>query len=236
MKKAIAFLLFLFLLLSTSLAEASSVNSMNKPVETVRGFVIENTMFSDMENVFQQNTFSAEMSAVALSETQTLVFNPKQVDHLLPNLIMTLTDAESFTEDVDTLVSVLGSLIGTMQYLQDQFPDSFLFNDEMIAEYAESGVSYAVSEPEIWLWQESAGAVFIPVCFYENGSGMLVDGIYLLEVLVTDTGSLCYMLYNDSQCVVDYMAHVTIGAGNSPFQQALAFWYLQNHLLIDENS
>lgn len=239
-KRTLSVLFGAFLLFSVSLAEEPTsehvVSVLAESKKEVQGFVLPNSIFFGMDQFFRQADFSGELASVVLSETQTLIFNSKKTDHLLPNLTVTLTEAKSFTEDVDTLVSALGSLIGTMQYLQEQFPEEFLFNEELFEQYDDVGVSYAVAEPEIWLWQESARAVFIPVCFYENENGTLIDNMYLLEVVAADKGTLSYILYNDPQCVMDYMAHVTVSADGSPFQQALVFWYLQNHLLADEGS
>jgi len=228
MKRIIALCLIFLSLFSFALAE--------EPVEEaaqqmVRGFVIENDVFFALEESFRMADFSGMMSSVELSETQTLVFNPEPVDRLLPALSVTLMDADPFTEDADALAATLGSLIGVMQFLQEQFPDSFLFNEEMAALYADSGLSYLVAEPELWLWPASAGAVFVPVCFYENRRGTLIDDMYLLEILAAEDGALCYILYNDPQRVADYMEFVTVTADDSAFQYALAFWYLKNYML-----
>lgn len=201
--------------------------------QTVRGFVIADDVFFEMEKGFRQNDFSGDMASLALSDTQTLVFNPKQENRLLPNLSVSLASAEVFSEDLDALSTTLGSLIETMQLLQEQFPDSFLFNDELAASH-EAGISYAISDPEIWLWPESAQAVLIPVFFYENEHGMLIDDIYLLEVLAAADGTLYYILYNDPQHVVDYIAHVTISGSNSLFQHVLALWYVENQTMVNK--
>jgi hypothetical protein len=254
MKKIIALLLIAFSIFSMALAEqpAQDVTEISAeetvaeetaaeetgevPEEDtsdkmVRGFVIDNDVFFALEETFRMTDFSGEMSSVDLSETQTLVFDSKPVDRLLPTLSVTLSEADPFSEDADELASTLGSIIGVMQYLQEQFPDTFLFNDEMASEYETSGLGYLVAEPELWLWPDSAGAVFIPVCFYENARGTLVDDMYLLEVLAVEDGGLCYILYNDPQRVADYMEHVTVNADASAFQYALAFWYLKNYML-----
>jgi len=198
-------------------------------VTVVRGFVIEDGVFRAMDETFRQD-ISGVMSSIALNETQTLTFRPGLTDRLLPNLAVTVAGADSFAEDVETLAATVGSLIETLQVLQQQFPEAFLFNDEKAQAYAAVGLSYLVAEPELWLWPESAYAVLVPVCFYENEGGQLVDGIYLLEVTATSGGTLCYILYNDPQHVADYMAHMTVSADQSPFQHALAFWYVQNYL------
>ena len=244
MKRIIALFLILFSLFSVVLAEAPETEELpqEEPAEMeeisdeessqmVRGYVIENDVFFTMEENFRQADFSGEMGSVDLSETQTLLFNPTPVDRLLPALSVTITDADPFSEDADALAATLGSLIGVMQYLQEQFPDSFLFNEEMAAPYEDAGISYLVAEPEIWLWPSSAGAVLMPVCFYENRRGTLIDDMYLMEVMAVEDGGLCYILYNDPQHVADYIEHVTITADDSAFQYALAFWYLKNYML-----
>lgn len=253
MKRIIALCLVLFSMFSFALAEAPAQddaltiveeaaeetlgetdgtdNEVYEATQMVQGFVIDNDAFFALEEYFRTTDFSGEMSSVELSETQALIFNPSPVDHLLPTLSVTITEADPFSEDANELAATVGSIVGVMQYLQEQFPETFLFNNEMASLYDGIGLGYLVAEPELWLWPESAGAVFVPVCFYENRRGTLIDDMYLLEVLAIEDGGLCYILYNDPQRVADYMEHVTVNADASPFQYALAFWYLKNYML-----
>ena len=197
----------------------------------ITGVVIDNDVFFAMEDAFFQADFMGEMKNITLNDTQTLTFNPAgDTDRLLPNLFVTMTDADPFKPDVEAVASTVGTLIMTMQFLQEQFPDAFLFNTKLESVYAEAGLSYLVAEPEIWLWPKSMSAVLLPVCFYENADRELVDGIYLLEVVSTMDGAMRYALYNDSQHVVDYMAHMEITTGSSPFQTVLALWSAQNSM------
>lgn len=246
MKRIIALCLVFLSIFSFALAEAPvqedvqadeliadeiAESSEEAPQQMVSGFVIDNETFFALEERFRISEFSGTMSSVDLSETQTLVFNQEPVNRLLPTLAVTIADAEPFKEDANELASTVGSLIGVMQYLQDQFPDTFMFNNVMAEAYDGVGLGYLVAEPELWLWPESAGAVFIPVCFYENRRGTLIDDMYLLEVMAVEDGGLCYILYNDPQYVADYMEYVTVTADASAFQYALAFWYLKNYML-----
>ena len=219
MKRTIALSLIFLLLLCPFSALA----------EDLYGFVIDEDVFYAMEMAFSQGDFTGKMNSVDLSETQTLVFDPTQTERLMPNLAVTVAEAEAFTADAEAVAATLGSLIETMQYLQDRFPETFFFNNEMVSPYSEDGLSYLVAETDIWLWPESLGAVLIPVCFYENKGGMLIDGIYLLEVKAPEENTLCYILYNDPRHVADYMMHVTINSEGSPFQRALAYWFVQNY-------
>ena len=83
--------------------------------------------------------------------------------------------------------------------MQEQFPEAFLFNNEMAMPYIERGLSYAVAEADIWLWPESMAAVLVPMCFYENEESALIDSMYLLEVLALEDESLRYILYRPPQ-------------------------------------
>jgi len=217
--------LFLVFLLLPAVAPAE------EPAKAVQGFIVDNDAFFMLEERFLQKDFSGSMGSVELSETQLLVFNPEPIERLLPNLAVTLTNADPLTEDSEALATTLGSLIQAMQYLQGQYPDVFVFNNEIAAAYDEAGLSYLVAEPELWLWPETGNAVFVPVCFYESASGALIDGMYLMEVMAAEDGALCYLLYNDPEHVASYLEHVKINADDSSFQYALALWYVQNYLM-----
>ena len=239
MKRIVAFLAALLALLPFAPAFGSDADTTSSgpsatPTITVPlpfevpGFVIETGVFFAMEDAFFQADFVGDMKTIALNDAQTLVFNPAgDAARLFPNFYVMAADAEPFGADADAASAIMGSLIATMQYLQEQFPDQFLINNEIITAHGGS-LSYMVSEPEIWLWPDSMSAVLLPVCFYENENRALVDGICLLEVASTAEGALRYALYNDPRHVTDYMAHVTVSSENGPFQAVLALWYIQN--------
>jgi len=208
--------------------DAAQATPESTGADTVPGFLISDEEFFSMVDAFFQADLAGTLSSVTLTETQTLAFNPERTDHLMPALAVTVTEAEPFKANADSVAATVGSLVGVMQYLQEQFPDSFLFNNDMAAPYMEAGLSYAVAETDIWLWPESTASVLLPVCFYENENRSLVDCMYLLEVTLLKDGSLRYILYNNPQYVADYMTHVTVSSERSPFQQALVLWYIQN--------
>jgi len=227
MKHFFALLLALLLLFSVSLVGIEAIAEESDLSGGIPGFVISDDEFFSMADAFFQGDFADTVSGVTLSETQSLAFNPTPSAHLLPALAVTVTETEPFVATAEAVAATLGSLMEVVLRLQDEFPDAFLFNKDIEALHADAGISYAVAEPDIWLWPEATTAVVMPVCFYENDGLTMVDGMYLLEAVLLEDGSLRYLLYNNPSHVVSYMTHVTISSDNSPFQRALALWYVQ---------
>jgi hypothetical protein len=201
--------------------------------QTKPWFTIADELFYALEDSFFQPTFIGNMKTVDLSESETLVFNSsREQDRLLPNLYITMSLEEPFEVNMEMIKAMVVRILGVTDYLQEAFPEEPLFNVKMMEDRAKSGLGYMVAEPDIWLLPESCSAVMIPVCFFDNESGNLVDDIYLLEVVATEEGALRYALYNNLKYVGKYIENVKISSDGSPFQAVLVQWYLQNYLEI----
>lgn len=218
MRKFLSLMLLLLLVPFPALGEET----------TVAGYVMAREPFYEMETSFREQTFSGETISIELTDTQTLIFTSEAAARMLPSLTVMIQQAVPLAEDVDGMVSITQSLLETMQGLQTEHPEAFLFNDAMAMEHAETGFHFAVAEPDIWLWAQDGSAVMLPIYFYDGESGALIDGVYLLTIVIVGPQSAYYALYSSAAVVLDYVMRVEIASDRSGFQLGVVQWYLAN--------
>lgn len=192
----------------------------------VSGYVMEVEPFFELEESFREQAFPGEMLRLALTDTQTLMFTSEDTGRMLPSLTVMIKQAVSLAENVPDMSSITQSLLETMHRLQADYPDAFLFNEAMAMEHAETGFQFAVAEPDLWLWAQNGNAVMLPIFFYDGESGTLIDGVYLLSIVIAGPESAYYALYNDASIVLDYLTRVEVSSDQGDFQRAVVLWYL----------
>jgi len=235
MKRFAIFCLTFLVLLHATFAWGSESETIDpqddnmKSASVISGYMIKDDIFYTLGDSYFQSCFIGTMSKVTLNEMQEMVFNPARLERLLPNLYITLPQLEL---DADVVSDIVKFILGITSNLQEKYPDSFLFNAQMMTDLAEAGLGYLVAEPDIWLRPETYTAAMIPMCFYNHENGELVDGMYLLEITTTEDGAFRCALYSDPEHIIDYMVYVTIDSGKSSFQNALAQWYLVNYPIV----
>lgn len=190
----------------------------------VSGITLDYNGFYEMEHGFRDRVFDREVSVVGLSEEENFMFIPDEVDHLLPSLVLTNEKEMTITDDIDAMVQTVGTLIQTAQALQQNFPSAFIFNQTLVEAHAENGLGYAIADQTIWLWAEDEKAVMLPIYFYDNGTGDLVDNVYLLTAVAPNNGANYYAFYNEGEIVDAYLQHVTLNPDESVFQLTVSQW------------
>lgn len=145
---------------------------------------------------------------------------------MLPSLTVMIRQAAPLLESMEQMVGITQSLLETMQALQAQHPDAFLFNEEMAMAHAETGFRFAVAEEDLWLWAQDGSGVMLPIFFYDGESGAMIDGVYLLTVVIVGPQSAYYALYSGGEIVLDYLMCVEVASDRSDFQRAVVQWYL----------
>jgi len=228
MKRIAALTLILIILLPAACAWSESKDAQTDnalPSEGTPRYIIADDVYYEVGDSFFKTSFYGDMQAVKYSDSVgELVFNPASPERLLPNLYVTVP---AFEMDEESIKDTIRFILEVTNYLQDHFPESNLFNVKMMADRADAGLGYMVAEQNIWLRPTTYPAALIPVCFYNDGNGDIFDGIYLLEVTPTAEGDFRCTLYNEPKHLAIYMAYVTIESSGSPFQLALAQWYLR---------
>ncbi|MDL2319159.1 SH3 domain-containing protein [Eubacteriales bacterium OttesenSCG-928-A19] len=192
----------------------------------VSGYVMEAEAFYALEASFRERAFAGDAQSVELTETQTLMFVCEAPARMLPSLTVMIRQAVPLLESMEQMVGITQSLLETMQVLQAQHPEAFLFNEERAMAHAETGFRFAVAEEDLWLWAQDGSGVMLPFFFYDGESGAMIDGVYLLTVVIVGPQSAYYALYNGAELVLDYLMCVEVASNQSDFQRAVVQWYL----------
>lgn len=193
------------------------------------GYVLEDEALDTLESGLREAYFSGEMQSIELSEAQSLLFDGREVDRLLPNMWFVLGGSPDFEEDATFLSDMIGSIIASAQTLQEQFPDAFLFHTALAEAHEAAGLRYAVAETDLWLWAESMGVMLAPFFLYEESTGALVGDPYLIQVAIEaleEGHALHYIVYNDPEAVLRYLEHVEVDGAAGVFHAGLASWYV----------
>lgn len=216
------------LLLLLTLVLVFPAVSVAEETTTVTGYVMERAAFYQMEEAFRTLTFEKEMHSIELTGTQTLMYIPQKTNAMVPSLTVLIQEPVGLADDVDEMVSIVQSVLDTLLYLQSGNPDAFLFNHDLAAEYEETGMSFAVAEPEVWLWADDGRSVMLPIYFYDNTNGNIIGDVYLFTIThVSESSGYC-ALYTDPEPVVDYLMSVEMNTASSAFQSTVIGWYLAN--------
>lgn len=205
--------------------------------EEVTIFALPDEDFASLSATFYQDAFSGDMSTVELSQGQTLMFDPRPVQCLLPNLLLTLEGMEAVSADAQSLAEMFGEIVGVAMALQEKFPDVFLFNTELADAHEDHGIQYAIAEPAIWLSNSTLSSLFVPLYLYREDTGELIEDPYLMQVAISVQDSVAqYVVYNNPDYVLAYLAYVSISSEGSEVQKNLVQWYLDNYGTDEERS
>jgi len=230
MKRITAFcMMLLALFFSASIWGLASADEQTSP-----GVSIEDAAFFALGDSFFKSQFAGYVNTAKISETMTLMYNPNRGNRLLPNLLLTITEVDELELNLDTVKNNALTILQVMDALQKKFPDAPVFNLQMVGDMEESNLGYMVPDEQgIWLWSQSHNAVIVPVALFNGETGELVDGMYLLEIVISEDEHIVRCaLYNDAQYVAEYMDYVSVDPDRSEFEAALQQWYLQNYLFI----
>lgn len=199
------------------------------------GMVLEDNIYSQMDDAFFDETFGGEVSSVQISDTVRFSFVPQAPEGMLPNLLIELADGASLPETPEDMLTVVHSIIETAQYLQAEFPDAFIFNNALAQTYSEAGLGFTIAEPEIWLWTAARNSVLLPFYFHEQVENAFADGMYLLSLRQSVDGKNYYTLYTNPAYVAEYMRTVPLDASQSQIQTALMVWLVEQYIATSES-
>jgi hypothetical protein len=189
-------------------------------------FALSAQEFHTLAQSFYDGVFQGDLKSVQLSDTQTFLFSPARVNRLLTNFSVHIQAPFDIPQDMETMVQTVQSAIETAQLIQETFPDVFLFDQERAAGYAEEGLGFLLGEADLWLWAEDGRAVFLPMAFYNETTGALADGFYLIFLSKPSDAEAYFVMYHSPDYVVEYMRHMRLNTENSDFQKAMILWYM----------
>lgn len=197
--------------------------------EEMPGVTLENETYLPLEDDFRTLAFDKTLIAATLSDSLAIIFDETADERFLPNLSLSYTaDFPTITGE-EGMLSFVIELVQAMNLIQDVRPDTPAINRALTAEHEASGLGIVLGEESLWLWAENGKAVMLPLYFYNETTGQMIDGLYLLSILQSGEASGWVNLYNDPAILMSYLGHVEVNSEQSDFQRAMIAWYLVTH-------
>lgn len=197
--------------------------------EEVDGHILDNETFFATEIGYRRKWFDRALSSVSISDTQSFFFVPDTEEHLLANLTLVSSTDAAVVKTAEDAVESIGQLVSIAKAVQDGLKDGIAFSYSLLGKHAATGIGYLVGDEDIWLWSENRQAVMLPIVFYDETSGDLVDDVYLMVVAKAAEGNGYVALYNDKEIVADYLTQVEVNSEASDFQRVIIQWFVHNY-------